>query len=288
MNRRAYSVGTHRLLYRAIARGIAVPAGFTAEEIDAGGPRAIVVREQGQVPAHDLFVLHGGGYSAGSLATHVPVTTGLCAEVGAAGLVVDYRRAPAHPFPAALDDARAAWQWWTSRPGAAEGTAIYGDSAGAGLALSLMMELRDRDDPLPTAAYLVSPFVDLTDHRRPGNPAVVDDVLAGVGRIYVRDHDPRDPMISPIFGDLSGLPPLLVQCGEGEMLADDGRRLVQHARECGVDVTLETYRGFMHELPLMTRISARARELNASGGAFLRQRLAATPGPGRSGSPPRR
>ncbi len=273
VNHHAYSVGTHRVLYRAIARGIAVPEGFEAETVDAGGAQAVVVRGEPGSPQRDLFVLHGGGYSAGSPAIHVPVCAGLCEGIGATGLVVDYRRAPTHPYPAAFDDAVAAWRWWVSRPGAAPRSAIYGDSAGAGLALGLMMTLRDEGAPLPCAAYLVSPFVDLTAHRRPGNPAVVDEILAGVARIYVGDHDARDPRISPIFGDLSGLPPMLVQCGEGEMLADDGRRLASRAERCGVDVTLQTYPGIMHELPLMTRVSGRARDLHEAGCTFLRDHL---------------
>jgi len=270
-----YSVGTHRLLYRAIARGIETPDGFQAQGVDAGGVPGMVLWREGEDASARVFVLHGGGYSAGSLATHVPVCAGLCAGIGASGLVVDYRRAPAHPFPAALDDARAAWQWWTDHGGAAgaERTVIFGDSAGAGLALSLMMGLRDAGEPLPKAAYLVSPFVDLTDHRRQNNLAIVDETLARIGRIYTRDHDPRDPMISPVYGCLTGLPPMLVQCGDGELLAQDGRRIVDHARACGVDVTFEPYRGRMHELPLMTRISPRARALHARGCEFLRRQL---------------
>jgi len=275
VNPRAYSVGSHRFLYRVIARGIAIPDGLSAVEVDADGVRATVVQGARSDPPRDLFVVHGGGYSAGSLATHVPVCAGLCAGIGAAGLVVDYRRAPAHVYPAAHDDTLAAWKWWVSRPEAAgtARTAVYGDSAGAGLALDLMMGLRDAGEPLPRAAYLVSPFVDLTHHRRPPNHTIVDEILTGVGRIYTRGHDPRDPRISPIFGDLAGLPPMLIQAGTSEMLAQDGERLADRARESGVDVTFEPYESSIHELPLMTRVSSRARQLHASGCRYLAEHL---------------
>ena len=193
-----------------------------------------------------MLYLHGGGYFACSPQTHRPVTGGF-ARRGLNVFAPDYRLAPEHPFPAAVTDAVAAYRGLLTRGVAARSIVVGGDSAGGGLAMAMLLSLRDAGDPLPAAAILFSPWTDLagtgaslrTNHSR-------DAMFPGQGMDraaapYLNGTDPRHPLASPLYAELGGLPPLLVHVGEYEILLDDSRRLVDKAKSAGTPATLQTW-----------------------------------------------
>jgi acetyl esterase/lipase len=197
-----------------------------------------------------ILYLHGGGFILGSARTNLATALRIGPAAGAGVLSVDYRLAPEHPYPAALDDALAAYRWLLGNGYDGDDIAVYGDSAGGGLALSLVLAARAAKLPLPAAVAVLSPMVDLTlagDTRI--TLAGSDPVVTDGGerhRLYPGSHDPRDPLISPVFADFAGFPPLLIQVGTREMLLSDAARLARRARADGVAVTLDVWDGMWH------------------------------------------
>lgn len=164
-------------------------------------------------------------------------------------LMAEYRLAPEHPFPAALDDCVTAYRWLLKQGVSEQNIVLAGDSAGGNLAVTSLMRLRDDGDPLPQAAACLSPVADLTeDAPRPENkdPLLTPKAMRFYNEAYVGDSDPRDPLISPVFGDLCGLPPLLIHAGGDELLRVDAARLEERAKTVGVDVRLEIYPRMWH------------------------------------------
>jgi acetyl esterase/lipase len=199
--------------------------------------------------------LHGGGYTLGSHATHTAITSNLAKATGAPVLVPDYRLAPEHPYPAALDDAIAAYRFLLERH-APQAIAVAGDSAGGGLALLLVLALRDRGLPLPSSLLLLSPWTDLTlSGETMGRLADADPLLsrAWLERASVAFRGPiaaNDPRVSPLYADLRGLPRTLIQVGADEILLSDAERFVERARAAGVDVRLECEPGMWHDFQI--------------------------------------
>jgi acetyl esterase/lipase len=199
-----------------------------------------------------ILYLHGGGFVFGSLKSHA----GMVAEVARAArcrvLQLDYRRAPEHPFPAAVEDATAAYQWLLRRGFAPGRITIAGDSAGGGLVLSMLVASRAQGLPLAGAAVCLSPWVDMEATgesyrtREHLDPLVQRKVVDEVTRLYLNGQDPRTPTASPIQADLTGFPPLLIQVGEREILFSDSEALAKKARALGVDVTFEEWPGMVH------------------------------------------
>lgn len=212
------------------------------EVVDAGGvPCEWIGTGDGPV----VVYVHGGGYCIGSLDSHRSMLTHLASAVAGRVLAVDYRLAPEHPFPAALDDACAAYRWVVAGGADPARVVIAGDSAGGGLTPATLVALRDAGDPLPAAGVCLSPWADLTQsgatmsEKAEADPMVHAEDLARWAVAYAgSDHDPGSSGLSPLFADLSGLPPLLVEVGTAEVLLDDARRLAERARGAGVDVTL--------------------------------------------------
>jgi acetyl esterase/lipase len=219
----------------------------------AGGVPAEWVAVPGSAGKGVILYFHGGGYTAGSLSSHRNMVSRLAVEAGRLLLAVDYRLAPEHPFPAAVEDAVAAYRWLVNCEGVPAREVIFGgDSAGGGLALAALIKLRDEGDRLPRAAFCLSPWTDLAmtgDSIR--TKADVDpfiepralDFLAGQ---YLQGANPRHPLASPLYADLTGLPPLLIQVGERECLLDDSLRLAEKAKAAGVDVTIDVWPEMIH------------------------------------------
>jgi acetyl esterase/lipase len=233
----------------------AVPVidGTVFETVMAGGVPSEWVRPATTVASDACVVyLHGGGYVLGSVNTHRGLASHLAARTGLPVLVVDYRLGPEHPFPAALDDALAAYEWVLTQGFAPDRLVIAGDSAGGGLTLATLHALRDRGRPLPAAAVPISPWTDLTlsgesmDALDAHDPMVRRPGLQRMADWYLGDHDPNDPLASPVFGDAKGLPPLLIHVGEVETLLDDSKRYAAAAEAAGVDVTLEVWPEMTH------------------------------------------
>jgi len=231
-----------RAQYEMAVAAYPVPEDVKLEAREAGGVPAEWVRAAGCSYERVVEYLHGGGYVIGGLATHRELASRLSRSTGASVLVVDYRLAPEHPFPAALDDAVAAYRWLLAEGFDASSVALAGDSAGGGLVVATLIALRDANSPLPAAAVCLSPWADLTQSgdsvttRAEIDPITSKAALDAMAAWYLGDHDPRDPLASPLFGDLAGLPPLLVQVGELEVLYDDAARLAERARDAGVSV----------------------------------------------------
>jgi monoterpene epsilon-lactone hydrolase len=226
-----------------------------------------------------LLFLHGGGYQFGSLRSHGELAARLGRASGMRVLFPEYRLAPEHRFPAAIDDVLAAWHWLrTDQDLSAASITAAGDSAGGGLAVALLVALRDAGEALPAAAALMSPHVDLTSsgasmtERADQDPIFTPAALRQMASDYLAGADPTTPLASPLFASLAGLPPLLVQTGTAELLLSDSERLATAAAQAGVDVTLQLGEGLPHvyQITLDTPEAAEATEQIAQ---FLRARV---------------
>lgn len=238
---------TSRSLRGAAARA-RLPADVTREAASADGVPCEWLIPQNSPPDRALLYLHGGGFVFGVTPQHIGMVAYLARQMGVRALIVDYRLAPDHPFPAALDDCTTAYRWLLSQGIAPQNTVLAGDSAGGNLVITTMMRLRAGGEPLPAAAACLSPVADLSERR----PARVQDPLLPLKAVrfynasYVAHNDARAPLISPVYGDWHDLPPLLVHVGEEEMLFEDATRIAAAARAAGVDVRLETYPRMWH------------------------------------------
>lgn len=230
-----------------------------------------------------VLYLHGGGYFFGSSLTHRPLTARLAGKCRLPVLSLDYRLAPEHPHPAALEDAHAAWRHLRDSGLPASRIAVAGDSAGGGLALALMLLLRDLGEELPAAAVCFSPWTDLVgtgpslDHNDTHCAMFHGRALPRAARHYVGDGDPRHPLISPLYGDLRGLPPLLIHVSGSEVLLDDSTRLARRAQEAGVPVSLRIWQGMPHVWQIFAPVVPEARASLREAASFLRRELGLEP-----------
>ncbi|MCF7807048.1 MAG: alpha/beta hydrolase [Candidatus Marinimicrobia bacterium] len=226
-----------------------------------------------------ILFFHGGAYNSGSIHTHRSLVVNIAHASNARGLNVDYRLAPEYPFPAALEDARAAYDWLLEQGLEPGKIAIAGDSAGGGLTMALLLDLRDSGKPLPAAAVCLSPWLDLTCSGDTWTSNAGKDLLLDPGsirdsaRVYLGDIDPRTPLASPLFGELAGLPPLLIQVGSSEYLLSDSVSLAEKARDSGLDVTLEVYEGMQHEWHFAANIMPEGRAAIDAIGEFIQAQL---------------
>ncbi len=250
------------------------------EAVDAGG----VPGEWSIVPGSDasrvLLYFHGGGYCSGSIRSHRRMVTEAGRAAAVRTLAVDYRLAPEHPFPAALDDALAAWRFLRGQGIAAAHIAVGGDSAGGGLTIALINRLREMHESLPGCAWLVSPWTDLTmSSSTLGTKDTVDPLIhkayleelagayvpAGIGR--------KDPRVSPLFSDLKGFPPVLIQIGSAETLLADATRLAAALGAADVAVTLEIWPHMIHAWHLWNAHLEAGRRALSAAGTFIRAAL---------------
>lgn len=254
------------------------PDGVTCTPCDAGGRPAEWVAAAGGRDDRALLYLHGGGYCIGSINSHRLLAADLARAAGVRVLVLDYRLAPEHPFPAAVDDAVAAYRFLLDAGFDRRRLAIAGDSAGGGLTAATLLALRDRDLPLPAAAALLSPWLDLSQSGDSMttcaalDPMVQRASLQRMADAYLAGGDPRTPLASPLFGDLRHLPPLLIQVGTAETLLDDARRFAARASEAGVEATLEVWDDMIHVWQAFGMLPE-ARDAQARIGEFLRRHL---------------
>jgi epsilon-lactone hydrolase len=256
-----------------------VPDDVLVSQVTAGGVPAHWLAAPGADAGRVLLFLHGGGYELGSLRSDGELAARLGRASGMRVLFPEYRLAPEHPFPAAIDDVLAAWRWLRDdRDLSARSMAVAGDSAGGGLAVALLVATRDAGQALPAAAVLMSPTVDLTSsgasmtERADQDPISTPAMLRQFAADYLAGADPKTPLASPLFASLSGLPPLLIQVGTADLLLSDSERLATAATQAGVDVTLEIGEGLPHVYPLLLG-TPEAAEATEQIGTFLRARV---------------
>lgn len=241
-----------RAAFDAVANMFLLAADVRRETVDVDGtPGEWITTEGGPAEATILY-LHGGGYVIGSINSHRELISRIARSAGARALAIDYRLAPEHPFPAAVEDATKAYRWLLHHDVSPKSIVIAGDSAGGGLTVATLLALRDAGDPLPAAAVCISPWTDLEITgesmvtKADVDPMIRPDEAKGEAARYYGEAGPRHPLVSPIHADLSGLPPLLVQVGTSEVLLSDSTRLAERAKAAGVDVTLEEWAEMIH------------------------------------------
>jgi acetyl esterase/lipase len=226
--------------------------GTSATEVDANGVHAILCTRDGGDGDPVFVYFHGGGYRLASALAYRAYGSHLAKAAQARVLLVDYRLAPENPFPAAVDDALAAYQWVLDNGTPASRVVIGGDSAGGGLTAALLLAAKDRGMPLPAGGVCLSPWVDMTlTADTYETRAAVDKLFSKASAeeastIYLVGHDPKDPLVSPVFGAWAGMPPLLIQVGDAEVLLDDAAQLASVAAAAGVDVEHHVYAEMPH------------------------------------------
>jgi epsilon-lactone hydrolase len=247
------------------------------EPVDLGGVPGEWSTVPGSEESQVLLYFHGGGYCSGSIVSHRRLVTEAGRKAGRRTLAVDYRLAPEHPFPAALEDALKAWRFLREQGIAARDIAVGGDSAGGGLTVALIEQLRDGGQALPACAWLISPWTDLTlsgstlTTKAAVDPIIHEEYLRELVSAYLpRGTDPRDPRISPLHAKLAGLPPTLIQVGSDEALLADATRFAAAAGAAAVSATLQIWPHMIHAWPVWNARLEAGREALASAGAFIR------------------
>ena len=245
-------VPTLRAAFSDLMAQVPVAPDLQQSPVEIGGVAGVEVTIQGNESEDVILYFHGGVYVIGSAAATVPLVGDLVRRTGAKAITLEYRLAPEHPYPAAVEDARAAYVGLRAQGIAPARIALAGESAGGGLAVALLLALREAGMPLPSCGYLMSPYVDLTlsgetlAAKREVDPLLTPDGLRARVPDYVGGADASDPLISPIFGDLRELPPLLIQVGSHEVLLSDALRLAARAAISDVPVTLDVTPGVPH------------------------------------------
>lgn len=241
-----------RAQYERAEKVFPTPPDVKVERVNAPAAPAEWLRPPSAEPGRVVLYLHGGGYVIGSPRSHRHLAAAIAAAAGATALLLDYRLAPEHPYPAAVEDATAAYRWLLDQAIAPGRIVIAGDSAGGGLTVATLLALREAGVPLPAGGVCISPWVDLTcggasyGTKAEADPIVRRSGVEEMARAYLGATPPRTPLASPLFGDLHGLPPLLIHVGSDEVLLDDSVQLAARAKAAGVDATLEVYERMIH------------------------------------------
>jgi monoterpene epsilon-lactone hydrolase len=254
--------------------------GAQAEPVDAGGVPAEWTFSTSADPSRVILYLHGGGYASGSIASHRSMVSFLGAAAGARTLALGYRLAPEHKFPAACEDALTGYRFLVGSGIDPRRIVLAGDSAGGGLVMATLLALRDAGAPMPAGGFTISPWVDLVnvsesmDGKASVDPMIAKAYLDDLAAQYLHGADPRTPRASPLYADLRGLPPLLIQVGTAECLLDDAIRLAGRAGAADVHVTLSTWPEMIHVWHLFHARLAPARAAIAEAGAWMKAALA--------------
>jgi monoterpene epsilon-lactone hydrolase len=273
-------VNEQRRQLRELVSAQPLPADVTVTAAALGGVPTAEITVDGVEPRHVVLYFHGGVYVIGDAFLAADLASQVGRRTSAKVISVDYRLAPEHPYPAAVDDALAAYEALLDNGIAPSDIAFAGESAGGGLAVATLVNARDHGLPLPAAALVMSPYVDLTlagatmETRGEADPLLSRELLEPRVRDYASGQDAALGLISPVFADLSGLPPLLIQAGTHEVLLDDALRLARQAATADVEVTLEITPGVPHVFQAYYPILDEAAAALDRAGQFLSARLA--------------
>jgi acetyl esterase/lipase len=274
-------VNEQRRLLRELLAAQPLPAGVIVTAAALGGVPAAEVTVDGVEPRHVVLYFHGGVYVLGDAFQAAGLAAQVARRTRAKGISVDYRLAPEHPYPAAVDDALAAYEALLEGGTAPSDIVLAGESAGGGLAVATLVSAREHGLPMPAAALLMSPYADLTlagatmETKRDADPLLSREALQARIPDYTAGQDPALGLISPVFADLSGLPPLLIQAGTHEVLLDDAVRLARQAATADVQVTLDITPGVPHVFQAYYPILDEAAAALDRAGEFLSTQLAA-------------
>jgi acetyl esterase/lipase len=274
------SVEEARAGFEQVTSMFPVDADIKREVVSAGGIKAEWVSAPDADAGRAVLYLHGGGYVIGSINTHRSLAARLSRASKARVLVIDYRLAPEHPHPAAVDDSLAAYRWMLTQGLKPARIAVAGDSAGGGLTVATLVAIRDAKLPLPGAGACLSPWVDLEGiGESMTTKAGVDPIVQKAGLLqmaaaYLGGKGPRTPLAAPLYADLSGLPPLLIQVGTAETLLDDASRLAERARKAGVTVSYEPWESMIHVWHLFAPMLDEGQQAIDRIGEFVRKQAA--------------
>jgi epsilon-lactone hydrolase len=277
------SVDDQRRLLRELLSAQPLPADVTVAEAALGGVRTAEITVDGIEPRHVVMYFHGGVYVMGDAFLAADLASQVGRRTDAKAISVDYRLAPEDPYPAAVDDALAAYEALLRSGIAPSDIALAGESAGGGLAISTLVNARDHGLPLPAAAFVMSPYADLTlagttmETRRELDPLLSFEALQARVPDYTAGQDAGLGLISPVFADLSGLPPLIIQAGSHEVLLDDAIRLAGVAASADVEITLDITPGVPHVFQAYHPILEEAVEALDKAGRFLSAHLTESP-----------
>jgi len=254
-----------------------VPADVRREEVDAGGVPGEWITTPEATDERVILYLHGGSYTIGSAKTHRELISRLSRVASARAFAINYRLAPEHPFPAAVEDATTAYRWLLKNGVEPGRIVIAGDSAGGGLTVAALVALRDAGDALPAAGVCLSPWVDLEGiggsmkAKAEADPMVQREHLLEMAKAYLGGANPRTPLAAPLYADLTGLSPLLIHVGTAEVLLDDSVRLAERARSAGVDVVLEPWEDMIHVWHIFASILPEGQQALERIGEFIRK-----------------
>jgi monoterpene epsilon-lactone hydrolase len=249
-------------------------------KVDVGGRPAVRVTTPRSRADHHILYLHGGAYIYGSPLLYRDFSWRIANAARAVVWMLDYRLAPEHPFPAALDDASCAYHWLLAEGADPRRTAVMGDSAGGGLTFGTLLKLRDEGKPMPAAAAGLSPWTDLTITSESSRLFAKTDPMLSLGDAkyyvawYLGDADRRNPYASPVFGDPTGLPPSLIQVGDDEMLRDDAVTMAERLRVAGVPAELELWPRMPHVWHMLARVVPEGQRAIERIGSFVQQQWA--------------
>jgi acetyl esterase/lipase len=253
--------------------------GAKTEKVDAGGVKAEWITAPGAAADRAILYFHGGGYVLGSIHSHRDMCERLSRAAQARVLALDYRLSPEHPFPAPVEDARAAYRWMLKQGLSPKRVTLAGDSAGGGLTFATLLALKQHGDPMPACAAPLSPWVDLEalgdsmTSKSAEDPMVQKPLVLEMAKTYVGDGDRRNPLCAPLYGDLSGLPPLLIQVGSRETLLDDAVRMADKAKKAGVAVELDVWQGQIHVWQIFASRLDEGEQAIQKIGAFVRRHI---------------
>jgi acetyl esterase/lipase len=273
---RPTSVAERRERLDALGHAYRAADDIHLDPVTANGVPAEWSLAPGADAARVLLYLHGGGFYAGSIVSHRAMVTESGRAAQARTLAIDYRRAPEHPFPAALDDALQAYRWLLAQGVQPARIALGGDSAGGGLTLAMMVSLRERGLPLPACGWCISPWVDMEARgesfatKAAIDPMISREYVQELAGWYLGGTAPRTPLAAPLYADLKGLPPLLIQVGSAETLLDDATQIAARAGAADVRVTLEVWPEMIHAWPLFHQQLTDGRRAIAAAGSFIR------------------
>lgn len=268
-----------RRFWHRLANLLWTAQGVRIETTEIAGLRAEWLTPAGAPPDRLLLFLHGGAYVLGGCATHRHFVSYIARAAGVKTLLPEYRLAPENPFPAAVDDAVRVYRALLADGSAASNIAIGGDSAGGGLTMATLLALRDAGDRLPAAAFLLSPWLDLTASgesmttRAAADPWFRPADLPAVAAHYCRPDEFRNPLVSPVYADLKGLPPLFIQVGADEILLSDSTRAADKVRAAGSEVELEIWPDLWHVFQSFVSVLPESREATRRLGTWIRRAL---------------